>query len=244
MRRVSLGGSRGILAGVAAVLPLLVLTSACSNRGERRIVAPDPLPDRPQVTGAHWVWEPGALAGAVQAAGRNPLVQRALNRAPVGGLHARFDLAVRATGEDATGGTVGVTILPYAVEGDPTRAAFVSLAEGMGIEGAEFSEMIVGRDPGPDETGYVSAVWGNQIVWIRTGEAYFPATDGAHPAPLKRQWTKLFDCMAQRMPTGCAEGAMIANEIAPGQPHAAAIGCGVGAAAGAVSCVADWLRDR
>jgi len=233
-----------MLAGVAAVLPLLVLTSACSNRGERRVVAPEPLPDAPQVTGARWVWEPGALAGAVQAAGRNPLVQRALVGAPAAGLRSRYDLAVRAVGDDASGGTVGLTILPYAVDGDPTRAAFITLAQGYGAEGAEFAEMIVGRDPRPDEVGYQAAAWGHQVVWIRTGDAYFPATAGAQRAPLKRQWTKLFDCMSQRMPTGCAEGAAIANELAPGEPRAAAIGCGVGAAAGAISCAVDWLRDR
>lgn len=240
MRRVRLG----FTAGLAAVLPLLVLTSACSREGERRIVAPDPLPDPPAVTGARWVWEPRALAGAVQSAGRSPLVQRALSQAPLGRLRPRFDLAVRAVGEDAAGGSVGLTVLPYAVEGDPTHAAFVCLAEGLGQQAAEFAEMIVGRDPRPDETGFHSVVWGDRIVWIRSDDAVASSSGIAHRSPEKRQWTKLFDCLATRMPTGCAAGSAISQEIAPGSPHAAAIGCGIGAAAGAASCAVDFIRER
>lgn len=232
------------MAGLAAVLPLLVFTSACSREGERRVVAPEPPAEQPQVTGARWVWEPSALAGAVQSAGRNPLVQRALREAPTQGLTPRYDLAVRAVGDAADGGTIGLTILPYAVDGDPTHAAFVSVAQGFGREAAEFAEMIIGREPRADEVGYHTAVWRNQIVWVRSGEAYVPASAGAHPAPLKRQLTKLFDCAVERMPSGCAAGASIANTVAPGEPHALAIGCGIGAAAGGISCVADFLRDK
>jgi len=244
MRRVHLEVSRGLVAGVAAVLPLLLLTSACSNKGERRIAAPDPPSDRPQVSGARWVWEPAALAGAVQAAGKNPLVQRALSQAPIAGLKPRFDLAVRAVGEVEDMGQVGLTILPFAVNGDPTRAVFVSVAEGNEQEAAEFAEMIMGREPNADEIGYHSVAWGNQVAWVRSGDAWVVPSGSAHQAPVRRQWTKLFDCLAQRMPTGCAAGATIAEELVPGSPHAAAIGCGIGAAAGGVSCVADFLRDK
>jgi hypothetical protein len=253
MRRVRVGseGSRRFLAGFAAVLPLLVLASACSREGERRVVAPA-LPDPPQVTGARWVWEPSALAGAVLSAGKSPLVQRALREAPVGGLRPRHDLAIRAVGTIADGGTVGVTILPYAVDGDPTHAAFVSVADGFGLEAAEFAEMIVGRDPRPDEVGYHSIGWGGQVAWIRSGDPYFPEAGAsgsavwgsAHPSPLKRNWTRLFDCAVERMPTGCSAGAEIASGLVPGDPRAAAIGCGVGAAVGAISCVVDFLRSK
>lgn len=244
MRRVHLGVSRGVVAGVAAVLPLLILASACSKREERRIVAPDPPSDAPKVTGARWVWEPTALAGAIQAAGRSPLVQRALSQAPTAGLRPRFDLAVRAVGEVEGAGSVGLTILPFAVNGDPTHAAFVSVGEGFGIEAAEFAEMILGREPTANETGFHSVAWGNQVAWVRSSDAWVLPPGGAHPSPLRRQWTKLFDCLTQRMPTGCAAGSAIAEEVAPGSPHAAAIGCGIGAAAGGVSCVADFLRDK
>lgn len=238
------GSAGGFVAGVAAVLPLLVVTSACSRDGERRVTAPAPLPDSPQVTGARWVWEPAALAGAVQAAGKNPLVQRALSQAPIAGLRPRFDLAVRAVGEVEGAGAVVLTILPYAVNGDPTHAAFVSVAEGYGQEAAEFAEMILGREPNPDETGYHSIAWGNRVAWVRTGDAWLLPGGGANRAPLRRQWTKLFDCLAERMPSGCAAGSAIASELVPGEPRAAAIGCGIGAAAGGVSCVADFLKDK
>jgi hypothetical protein len=238
------GSTGGFVAAVAAVLPLLVLTSACSREGERRVVAPAPLSDSPQVTGARWVWEPAALAGAVQAAGKNPLVQRALSQAPIAGLRPRYDLAVRAVGSVQGAGEVGVTILPYAVNGDPTHAAFISVAQGSGQEAAEFAEMILGRNPNPDEIGYHSIVWGNQVAWVRSGDSWLLPAGGANRAPLRRQWTKLFDCLAERMPTGCAAGASIASELVPGEPRAAAVGCGIGAAAGAISCVADFLRDK
>lgn len=236
MRRV-----RGFAARCSAVLSLLILASACSKDEARRIVAPS-LPDPPEVTGARWVWEPRALAGAVQAAGKNPLVQRALLEAPVGRLQARHDLAVRAVGEGSDGRPVGLTILAYAVDGDPARAAFVSMAEGFGSEVAEFAELILGRDPRADETGFHRIVWGGRTVWVRSADPQFATS--AHPAPLRRQWTKLFDCLAERMPSGCAAGAAIGQTIAPGLPHAAAVGCGIGAAAGGISCVADFLKDK
>lgn len=242
--RQRFGNISGSVAAVAAVLPLLVLTSACSREGARRVVAPAPPSDAPQVTGARWVWEPAALAGAVQAAGRSPLVQRALSQAPVAGLRPRFDLAVRAVGDVEGAGEAALTILPYSVNGDPTHAAFVSVAEGSGQEAAEFAEMILGRDPNPDEMGYHSIVWGNQVAWVRTGDAWLLPAGGANRAPLRRQWTKLFDCLSERMPTGCAAGSAIASELVPGEPRAAAIGCGIGAAAGAISCVADFLKDK
>jgi hypothetical protein len=248
MRKVRCGiswrSSPGFVAGLAAVLPLLVLTSACSKDGERRVLAPAPPSDASQVTGARWVWEPAALAGAVQAAGKNPLAQRALSQAPISGLRPRFDLAVRAVGEIEGAGAVGLTILPYAVNGDPTHAAFVSVAAGYGQEAAEFAEMILGREPRPDEVGFHSIVWGNRVAWVRSGDAWLLPSGGAHQAPVRRSWTRLFDCLVQRMPSGCAAGSAIASEIAPGAPQAAAIGCGIGAAAGGVSCVADFMRDK
>ncbi|MGE5179239.1 MAG: hypothetical protein ACM3PF_09125 [Bacteroidota bacterium] len=234
----------GFLVGFAAVLPILVLASACSRDSERRVVAPNPLPDSPQVTSAHWVWETEALAGAVQSAGKNPLVQRALAQAPIGGLRPRFDLAVHAVGEvPDVGGTVGLTILPYATA-DPTHAAFVSVARGLGSEAAEFAEMIVGREPGPSEIGFHSVVWGDQVVWVRSADAYVQAAGGTLRSPIRKSWTRLFDCLANRMPAGCAAGSSIASEIAPGSPHAAAIGCGVGAALGAASCALDFIRGK
>lgn len=241
MRRV-----RPIVAGIAAVLPLITLTSACSRQGERRVVAPERPSDSPVITGARWVWEPTALASAVQTAGRSPLVLSALRQAavPVGGLRPRFDLAIRAVG-DAEGNPLSLTILPYAVDGDPTHAAFISVAQGFGIEGAELAEMIVGREPRADELGYHTASWLGRVVWIRTADPVVGVYGlPAGRAPMKRTWTKLFDCFVQRMPVGCAAGAAIAEEIVPGEPRAGAIGCGIGAALGGVACVADFIRDK
>lgn len=228
-------------AGFAAVLPLLVLASACSKEGAPRIAAPSPS-EPPEVTGARWVWEPRALAGAVQAAGKSPLVQRALSQAPIAGrLQPRYDLAVRAVAEGADGRPVALTILPHAVAGDPTRAAFISMAEAFGTEAAEYAEMIVGREPRPDEEGFHSIVWGDQVVWVRSGDAVVPSGAGGLRSPMKRNWGKLFECLADRMPTGCAAGASIAREVAPGFPQAAAVGCGIGAAVGAATCAAQYL---
>lgn len=229
----------------AAVLPLLVLTSACSRESKRNAVAPM-LRDRPSVTGARWVWEPSALASAVRAAGSSPLVQRALSEAPIPAarVHARHDLAIRAIGDATDGGAVGLTILPYEVRDDPTHAAFVSVAEGYGAQVVEFAEMILGRDPMPDEIGFHQVVWNGKVAWIRSSEGFVATSESARPSPAKRQWTKLFDCLATRMPTGCAAGAAIANELVPGEPRATAIGCGIGAAAGAASCAIDFLVGR
>lgn len=228
-------------AGVTAVLPLLVLASACSREGASRVAAPS-RPEPPQVTAARWVWEPQTLAGAVQSAERSPLTQRALSQAPIAGrLRARYDLAVRAVGQGADGKTLGLTILPHSVEGDPTRAVFISVADGLGSQAAELAEMIAGREPAPDEVGFHSVVWGDRVVWVRSGDVYEMSGAGALRSPMKRNWGKLFTCLADRMPTGCAAGAAIARDLAPSFPQASAIGCGVGAAAGALTCAAEFL---
>lgn len=229
--------------GAAAVLPLLLLASACSRSEEKRVAAPTP-PAETRVREMHWIWEQEAVSAAATTAGASPLVQRALASSPILGLRFERSFVVHATGETSDGSPLRLTILPYSVQGDPTKAAFVSMAEGYGRVAAEYGEMIVGRDPRPDEPGFHPVVWGNRLVWIRSGEAFEPGTSSGQPAPMKRSWTKLFDCVAERMPTGCAAGSAIAEEVAPGYPHAAAVGCGIGAALGAGSCVADFIRDR
>jgi hypothetical protein len=236
MKRIRPGFRRGL----AAVLPLLLLATSCSRGNEKRVVAPNPTVDPPHVTTGRWIWEPDGLAGAVREARSNPLVQRALATATVTGLNPRNDLAVRAVGEDSRGLPVGLTILPFSVGRDSSRAAFISVAEGSGRQAAEFAEMIVGRDPRPDETGFTQTTWGNQIVWVRTGDAYELAPGMAHPAPMKRSWNKLFKCLAERMPMGCAAGSDIAGDFAPGNPRAAAVGCAIGAAVGGLSCAFDF----
>ncbi len=216
---------------VAALL-LVVVTGACSRESEKRITAP--LPSEPVVTGMRWVWEPASLAAEVRRAGSNPLVQRALAQGGVPGMRARHDLAIRAIGVGPDGAPVGFTLLPYAIPGDPTRAVFISSAE--------------------------PVLFAGRLVYIHTKDSYVPPppdppvpTDPWYPeqpmkrgaeSPVRRSFVKLFSCLAERMPQGCAAGAGIADEIAPGVPKAAAIGCGVGAAIGAGSCILDFLGNK
>jgi hypothetical protein len=239
MKRIRPGFHRGF----AAVLPLLLLATSCS-REEKRVVAPEPPLDPPHVATGRWIWEPDGLAGAVREARSNPVVQRALATATVTGLTPRNDLAVRAVGVDSRGLPVGLTILPFSVGHDSSHAAFISVAEGSGRQGAEFAEMIVGREPRPDEVGFTRMTWGDRLVWVRTGDAYELAPGMAHPAPMKRNWAKLFTCLAERMPIGCAAGADIADDFAPGNPRAAAVGCAIGAAAGGLSCALEFMGSK
>jgi hypothetical protein len=242
----------------AAALLLAVVTGACSRETEKRITAP--VPSEPVVTGMRWVWEPASLAAEVRRAGSNPLVQRALAEAGVTGMRARHDLAIRAIGVGPDGAPVGFTLLPYAIPDDPTRAVFISSAEGLSTEAVEIVEMIAGREPRANEIGFEPVLFAGRLVYIHTKDSYVPAppdppapSDPWYPkqparrgaeSPVRRSFTKLFGCLAERMPQGCAAGASIADEIAPGVPKAAAIGCGVGAAIGAGSCVLDFLGKK
>lgn len=232
MKRIRPGFHRGL----AAVLPLLLLATSCSRGTEKRVVAPNPPLDPAHVQTGRWIWEPEGLAGAVREARSNPLVQRTLATATTTGLRPRNDLAIRAVGSDSRGMPVTLTILPFSVGHDSSHAAFISVAEANGRQAAEYAEMIVGREPRPDEAGYTQASWGNLLVWIRTGDAYELAPGMAHPSPMKRNWGKFFRCLAERVPQGCSAGMEIADEFAPGIPRAAAIGCAIGSAIAGLSC--------
>jgi len=233
MKRIRPGFHRGF----AAVLPLLLLASSCSRGDEKRVVAPSPPLDPPLVATGRWIWEPDALAGAVRDVRANPLVQRALATTTLTGLRQRGDLAVRAVGVDTRGMPAGLTILPFAVGKDSTHAAFISVAESAGQKIAEFAEMIAGRDPYPNETGFQRAVWGDRIVWIKTVDAYELAPGMGNRAAVRRSWKKIMGCFAERIPQGCAAGAGLADDFVPGNPRAAAIGCAVGAVGGMLSCI-------
>ncbi|HEV8129424.1 MAG TPA: hypothetical protein VGQ14_07190 [Candidatus Eisenbacteria bacterium] len=247
----------------AAALLLVVGSGACSRQEEKRITAPTPA--EPVVTAMRWVWEPASLAAAVSRAGANPLVQRALADAAVPGMRARHDLAIRAIGVGPDGAPLGFTLLPYAITDDPTRAVFITAAQGIAAEAVEVVEMIAGREPRANEIGFEPVLFAGRLVYVHTIGSYeqgpetpyppdntprdpyvpdpYPVQRGAE-SPVRRSYAKLFNCLAERMPQGCAAGAEIANEIAPGIPKAAAIGCGVGAALGAGSCVLDLLSRK
>jgi hypothetical protein len=210
-----------------------------------------------------WVWEPASLAAAVSRAGANPLVQRALAEAAIPGMRARHDLAIRAIGVGPDGAPLGFTLLPYAITDDPTRAVFITAAQGIGTEAVEVVEMIAGREPRSNEIGFEPVLFAGKLVYVHTVDSYepdppsppddtprdpyvpdpYPVQRGAE-SPARRVFAKLFACLAERMPQGCAAGVDIANEIAPNVPKAAAIGCGVGAAVGAGSCVLDYLSRK
>ena len=228
---------------IVVLLPLALLAGACSKREAGRIAAPDPLGAvAPAVAEAHWVWDRDALHAAVNQAAVSPLVQSALSEAPVAGLTPCFDLAVRVAATTGDGSSYFVTFLPYMFGNDSTHAMIVSVIEGLGVRMAEPAEVILGRDPTSLESGFTPYAWGARTIWVKSGASWVVKAGEIALAPERRRWREFFDCLATRMPAGCAAGAAIGGTIGgPAAPHAAAIGCGVGAAVGAASCALDLL---
>ncbi len=225
----------------AVVLPLFFVLWGCERRESAPISAPQPA-QRPEILEARWVMEKGALDAEVRAAAASPLVQRALNDSRNPRLTPYYSLAVKAIGSVSDGSKVGATILPHIVDGDQTHAAFVSLLNRDGYQVADYAELILGRDPTSLELGFEPIQLGDRIAWIKGGPSYFVGADGLPSrSPEKRKWTKFIECVLEEAPIGCAVGASLADEIAPGVPRARAIGCGIGAAAATVGCALDHL---
>lgn len=232
---------RTVRSWITLLLPIVLAAGGCAERKQAMVVAPErPAGDAPPVAEAHWIWDRGALGAAVAQASSSPLVQRALAESPAAGLNPAFQYALflEATRED--GSRFSLTLLPYVFGNDSTHAAFVSVVRSAGRQIAEYAELIVGRSPSPLETGFEPVLWGATTLWVKSGDAYSLDAAAGHPAAVRRSYLKMFDCMVQRMPAGCAAGAAIGGIISgPGAPAGAAIGCGVGAAAGAAACVAE-----
>jgi len=226
-----------------AIVPLLALAATgCERRGSTRVVDPPPDP-RPAVVEAHWVTEKEGLGSAVRLAAASPLVRRAFITSPHPRLTPMHRFAVRAVGTVDGGSAVGVTILPYMVDDDSTHAAFISLIDGDGVQVAEFGELIFGREPTSLEAGFHAVRIENQIAWVKSGEAFLSAADGpVHLSPERRNWLKFAECFFDRGPAYCQAGADIGQIVAPGVPHARAVGCAVGTAIAGISCAAEHLR--
>ena len=221
----------------AFVLPLAMLVMGCERHQGSSVTDPAPARSAPEVIEARWVWDKG-LNDALQSAAVSPLVQKAIAESPFPGATPAWSKAVRAEGRVAGGRKVGVTILPYAVENDPTHAFFVSLNERDGEQIAEPAELIVGRRPTSAETGFEPVWQGNRYVYVKTGNPYAVGPSGAYRlSPERVKWAKFFQCFAQRAPQYCGSGAAIGTEIAPTYPYAAAIGCGVGVAIAGLECL-------
>ncbi len=226
----------------AIVLPIAFAALGCAREESTRIVDPPPE-SRIEVAEAHWVTDRDALAGAVQKAAASPLVRRALIGGPNPRLTPLHQLAVRAVGVLRDGATVGVTILPYMVDGDSSHATFISLIDGGAVQIADVGDLIAGREPTALETGFIPVNLGGRIGWVKGVTSYSAALDGTpRLSPERLKWTKFVECLLGGAAAACESGADIADTIAPGVPRARAIGCGVGVAALAVGCAAQHLR--
>jgi len=224
----------------AIVLPIAFAVFGCDRRASTRVVEPPPPPppSKFEVVEAHWDDTPGAI----DAAARSPLLRRALVQSPHPRLTEMRRLAVRDVGRLSDGSTIEATILPYMVDQDSTHAVFVSILERGDVRVAEYAELILGREPTSLETGFTPIQIGNAIAWTKTGSSFSANGSGTITEVLRAlNWTKFFDCAVVAAPAGCAAGAGIAGEIAPGVPQARAIGCGVGAAVGIATCAAQHL---
>jgi hypothetical protein len=229
---------------IAVVLPLVLAAGACSRKEPARVVAPEPrVEGSPAIAEAHWVWDKDALAVAVNRAAASPLVQRALSEAPKSALSYLPQYAVHVAGTTTDGSRASATVLPYMDSPDSTRAMFVSVLEQDGVQLAEQAELILGRDPLPIETGFVPTVIGTTPVWVKSGPTYALAAGGfvlGSPGRISKK--KFLECFAALGQEFCDRGADLGRAIAPEFPAAAAIGCNIGTATAAITCVAVALR--
>ncbi len=223
----------------AIVLPIAFAVFGCDRGAPTRLVEPPPpAPSKLEVVEAHW--DDGAAS--IDAAAQSPLVRSTLQQSPHPRLTEMRRLAVRSVGTLTDGSTVQATILPYMVDQDRTHAVFVSLLKRGDAQVAEYSELILGREPTSLESGFEPVQIGNAIAWTKSGTSFLAGADGSiAEVPRARQWMKFVDCAITSAPAGCAAGAQIADQIAPGVPSAQRIGCGVGAAIAIAGCAAQHL---
>ncbi|HSQ59453.1 MAG TPA: hypothetical protein VLT84_03320 [Acidobacteriota bacterium] len=223
---------------VAAVLPLAIAVAACAKREAANTLAPEPPGARDGLVigeGA-WVTDRDALSAAAASASRRPLVQAAIAEYGADRLREMPEYHVRAVGTTTTGLPVEFTLLSFMADGDETHGVFVTQGTAAGEEVTQRGELIVGRDPRPDEPGYVPLSIQGRLVWIRDEGSVRPG--GIAGAPEQLDKIKFLSCLIANAPGACDAGATIAATIAPGYPQARAVGCGVGVAVAALSCLA------
>jgi hypothetical protein len=221
----------------AWVVPLALIALGCERQqGPDRIADPTPAVSTPSVSEARWVWDKD-LDLAVRSAAVSPLVRRTLAESPHPAASPLWRHAVRAEGVVSDGSKVSVTILPYAPTDDPTHALFLSVIHQNGQERVESSELIVGRRPKADETGFEAITQGSEVLWVKNGSGYVVGSAGMSPtSPERVRWARFFSCFMDRAPGYCATGAEIGGIVAPGVPQARAVGCGAGLAVAAGEC--------
>jgi len=229
---------------VLAAALVAIGATGCVGRKEAGPATPGgAASEETRVTSAHWVWDRAALGTAVASASSSPLVQRALRDAPDATLPIVSERVVRAEGTFEGGGAAAVTILPYASSEDRTRATIVALLSGDEGDLAERSELIVGRAPFADESGFEPVVIGGRTIWFRTDATYSLTGDGVAQAVGAISKKRSFvDCFLQNYRAFADAGAKIATEDAPDVPWAGAVGAGAGMAAAAIYCFARiWI---
>lgn len=231
---------------IAFVLPLALLLGACSREGGNRLAAPE-IPTAGD-TGtlakeASWVSDRGQVSAAAATAAAHPLIRRALAEAGVDRLTYRAESALRAVGRSARGHTVSITILPFTTGGDETHATFLSLLESDGESAVSSAELLWGRDPRPDETGFESISIGGARGWIREADLRMaPAPGASLLTPERFNKEKFLSCFQTLGPQLCSQGIAISNQAAPNVPYHEAIGCAVGTAAAAITCAATSMQ--
>jgi hypothetical protein len=236
------------LAVVLAILPLAIAMGACSRQGERgtgngrSIVAPEP-PPLPSVRDAAWVSDRTEVARAAAIAAAHPLVRRALEEADASQLAFVPGYALRGTGRTDDDRSVSITILPYVTRRDSTHATFLSLLESGGDAAVSHAEVIWGRDPRADETGFAPFDVGGARGWLREDDlrvAEAPRDGLLSPERFNKQ--KFFTCFESLGPQFCAQGAALSDVAAPGIAFHEAVGCAGGAAVAAAVCALAALE--
>jgi hypothetical protein len=219
---------------VSLALPLALVSAGCEHK--QATVSGLEAPRAPEVLEAHWVTGP-ELTRAVSEASGKPIVKRVIAETVDPRLTPMWQLAVKAEGRLLDGRRVGVTILPYMVDQDPTHARFISYIDDSQTPYAEPSDLIVGREPTSLETGYAPVDLGGRIGYVKCGAPYKLAASGAILRGSERlNWSKFIQCFFDTAPSYCASGSGLADAIAPNVPYAKAIGCGVGTALAALGC--------
>jgi hypothetical protein len=232
------------VAVIIAILPLALLAGACTRdgahgpRGAGGVVAPEP-PSPFGVREASWVVDRGEVARAASVAAAHPLVRRALEEGGGARLALVPGYALRGSGRTDGDRAIAVTILPFVTDGDSTHATFISLLESEAEAAVSHAEIIWGRDPRPDETGYEAFDAGGARGWIREDELRIVGMSrGGLLAPERLNWQKFLTCFSTMGPQLCSQGTSVANQVAPSVPYHEAIGCAVGTAVAAVGCAA------
>jgi len=211
----------------AVVLPLALITGACTKRSATSPVAPVVLGGEVFIRDGAWISDRDQLDRAVAAAGRHPLVRAALAEYGAARLEAASEYAI-----------VEFTTLPFISDEDPTHGVFVTIGAVGDQVVSQRSELIAGRAPRGDEPGFAPLSIPGGVVWVLEAEAVGQPA-GALGAPAKFNKLKFLSCLVENGPPACDAGAAIASQIAPAVPHARAIGCAVGVAGAALSCFAS-----